>query len=244
NLVWDEDGLSVTLGAADDYDIDIQVVVTDVHAWENVDVTNTATATDADGYTLSASDTLTLNQYDDFIKELEWANSAIDGGGTVYDPDALPVETNIFFRMYIDLENTTGNTMEGVEIKDNLGGDLELHSWVLVDARPPTATDSLVPGGDGGSEAVVKKKGETKKVQLKCGFGNLTNGGEILTNMDVSTDENPGQGKKTAGKNEYTDEVDTEHDLNSGATLKFTDSVTGLRCSVSTEAITVKTDVD
>jgi hypothetical protein len=54
--------------------------------------------------------------------------------------------------------------------------------------------------------------------------------------LKVATDVNPGDNQ------EYTDDIATQHELNSGATLKFIDSNgTNLQLSAHTEPISVET---
>jgi hypothetical protein len=117
--------------------------------------------------------------------------------------------------------------MENVEVKDNLGAELELDT-------PPSASLGTVN---------VVTKGNSAKVKLSwTGIENLASSASVAATLVISTDENPGQGRKAEPKNEYTEEG--TYYLNSGATLKFIDSVadggTGFQLSAHTPRLEVE----
>ncbi len=142
----------------------------------------------------------------------------------------IPVETYTEWALVIDVTNPYGYTMENVMIKDNLGGDLVLLEVNGVDVvKPAGKKASLTIDG-----VTIEWTGKTEKVHLNWDIGELDSGEMERLVLLIATDVNPGQGKKDPGKNEYTEAGD--HDLNSGATLKFTDP-DGTRLSAYTDSI-------
>jgi hypothetical protein len=238
NLSFNEDGLQVTLDEAAEYTISIEVQVTDVLAYDSVVVTNEATATDQYGNNDTASDDLELLAYEAFSKTLEvalidatWDTSDYTGPlGTPVDPDAVPIGTKVYFLMYVDGDNDLGIDMLNAYVKDNLGGDLELEYWItdFGDSSPYVISDP-----------VMKTSGKTEKQHLLWEIGDIPSGDDFISDLMASTDVNTGNGNgKKDGHQEYTEEG--IHYLNSGATLKFTASDTGLTCSVSDEGIEIE----
>jgi hypothetical protein len=240
DLDFEEDMLEVTLNDADEYTISFEVQVTDVLSYDSFFVTNEAIATDDEANTDSASDDLELLPYYDFYKSYAGA-WYWDVDQWVYIPqDAIPVGTDVHFWMYIDLYNSLSVDMLDVVVKDNLGGDLEIDSWYIW-AHPDLADGYLDITPDAG---VVTVTGKTEKVHLNWEAGEIDSGEGFYSDLEVSTDINTGTGNgKKGGHQEYTDEVDTVHELNSGATLKFTASDTGFKCSVGTEPVEIETVV-
>jgi len=148
--------------------------------------------------------------------------------------------------LLIEVENINTDsigTMQNVVVKDRFGGDLELHD-PYVEFTPPSSDGTYV----------TKETGCTKKVHLTwTEFGDLTagadlsDGGDAQLYIEISTDVNPGpntnkvgHGRKN-GHQEYTETtgIDEYNYLNSGAVLKFTDSVTGLQLSAHTGRLAV-----
>jgi hypothetical protein len=233
DLDWDEDSIEVTLEGTGTYTISFTVQVTDVLSNESVTVINTAEATLLDGSVVTAADDLELLPYYDFEKTFIRAYLDPDNQfGTLVPQHEIPVNTKVYFLMFVDLnENSLSIDMLDAYVKDNLGGNLELVEWYTW----------------GVGTVTERKTGKTEKNHLKWDIGNVPSGTIwIWSDLTVSTDENTGHGnnKKPSGHQEYTDEVDTTHELNSGATLKFTASDTGFTCSVSTPPVTITTDAD
>ena len=100
------------------------------------------------------------------------------------------------FTFVITVENPGPGTWTNVTVKDNLAGDIELHS-----ATP--------------SQGIVTPTltGKSEKVHLLWTVGSIPAGGSASLVLVTSTDENP------AGHQEFTS--CGVHELNSGATLKF-----------------------
>jgi hypothetical protein len=92
------------------------------------------------------------------------------------------------------------------------------------------------------NDAIVKTTGKTAKEHLTLEIGDLAPGGGFASDLLVSTDINTGTGNgKKPGKQEYTDEEPTCHDVNSGATLKFKLMDNPFTFSVTTDSIEVCT---
>jgi len=104
--------------------------------------------------------------------------------------------------------NNLGEDIDDAVVKDRFGGDLS-----IVD---PAQGDVNEIGGIVG-ECDVNLKGKTKKAQVDCDAGTLSDGESAGFWAVVQTDINPGQGKKSEPKREYTS--CGIHDVNSGATL-------------------------
>ncbi|MHC4703514.1 MAG: hypothetical protein ACYTFQ_23350 [Planctomycetota bacterium] len=133
---------------------------------------------------------LTLIEYDDTV---------IGDDEDVPELPEVPVETPIQFTMVITVTNNSPSTIEGVVVKDRLGGDLEFVSSVPA----PTSYET---------------KGNSDKVFLSWDIGDLDTGESVEITLTVATDVNPGQGKKDEPVNEYTEAG--VHELNSGANAK------------------------
>ena len=175
------------------------------------------------------SDEIILSPYDGFSKAIATS--------TEPDPYNVPMHTDVHWLLRIEIENIAGDdiiTMEDVVVKDNLGGDLEMH---LCFSGCDYPGKQLIQPPSPAPE-VSKKSGKTEKLHLSWDLAVLSDEDLTQLYLEISTDVNPGQKKKDpVGKNEYTS--DGEHDLNSGATLKFTDPDTGLQLSAHTCPITV-----
>jgi hypothetical protein len=97
----------------------------------------------------------------------------------------------------IYLINDQGAPMTDVVVKDNLGGELEIDSFVWISK----------------GDVTLITKGATNKIQLTWNVGDLALGEMAWLVFYVSTDTNP------AGKQEYTSPGD--YWLNSGPTMKY-----------------------
>jgi hypothetical protein len=224
SLSFDEDTIEVTLLDIDEYTISFEAQVTDVLSYDSIIAVNEATATAPSGEVFNASDDLELLPYTDFYKSFEGA--WLEGGAPV-DQYAVPLGTKVYFLMYIDFSNSLSIDMLDAYVKDNLGGDLMLEYWVTSQ----------------GTAGITKLSGKTAKAHLMWEVGDVLSGSWAISDLEVSTDENTGNGngknqKFPDGHQEYT-ETGT-HYLNSGATLKFTASDTGFLCSVSSAGIAVE----
>ena len=184
----------------------------DVQVTESQGDNITVTNTVAAGNVTAQAD-LTILPYAGFTKTVEEGELVV------------PVETDVQWLLVIAVENIADDQIEvmrDVMVKDNLGGDLELD-------------DYTVSVGELG----IRETGKTKKVHLTWNMGgDLEDGTSTSLALLISTDINTGTGNgKKAGHQEYTEPG--QHDLNSGAVLKFVDSETGLQLSAHTPPITV-----
>jgi hypothetical protein len=232
--------LTTTVGTGS-HTIEFELQVVGV-GYEDVDVTNTAKVyapgaiPGVDAPDDSAdSDLIILSPYDAFSKTPVGCNIPDGTGGwEACQWDDVPWHTDVHWWIEITVEDVADEvtTMENVVVTDNLGGDLELDA---VDDAPVPASpskkkkDSAVSVGP----VTIERSGDTEKVHLSWAVGGLP---DTLT-LEISTDWNPGHGKKDPGVQEYTSLG--SHDLNSGATLKFTDPSTGLQLSAHTAPLTV-----
>lgn len=220
--------ISTYVDPGEDIEVTFDLQVVEVQC-EDVDVTNTANVYDPeDGLDDDSEVDITLEPYEGFSKVI--ATSTED------DPYYVPMHKDVHWLLLIEIENIPGDdiiTMEDVVVKDNLGGDLEMH-WCYSGCEYP-GKKLLQPLSQ---TPTAKKKGKTDKLQLSWDLDDLGDDTSEKLYLEISTDKNPGQKKKEPGKNEYTSEGD--HDLNSGATLKFTDPDTGLQLSAHACPITVE----
>lgn len=207
--------------------------------FEDVVVTNTANIYDPDS-ALEHSDSvnITLHPYGGLSKFVGGAAIVEDGEVVaLLDPwDEVPIHTHVIWAVVITVEDIPDNVdIEEFVVKDNLGGDLTLHSY---DPGPPVLVEPGLIAYDGSfvpaTGFTATEKGKTKKIQMTWEVEG--SGGTLI--LIVGTDFNPGQGKKDPGNWEYTSIG--EHDINSGATLKFTDPETGLQLSAHTSPLTVE----
>lgn len=218
---------------------DVQVVEVQ---YNEVDVTNTAyvyapgvaPAPNDEDYFASAL--IELNPYEGFDKVV----------GMCTEPDSLyvPWHTDVHWLLRIDLENIAGDyieTMGTPVVTDNLSGALEMH-LPLEEGKVFVQWPSPLPG-------IKKEKGKSDKLHLIWDayqdppLGNLTDGVSQPLWLEVSTDVNPGHGKKKDAGGDYKNEFTSleDHELNSGATLKFIDvGGTGFQFSAHTAPITVE----
>ncbi|MHC4657781.1 MAG: hypothetical protein ACYS83_01205 [Planctomycetota bacterium] len=181
----------------------------------------------------SCSVDITRHPYDGFNKAIATSTEA--------DPYNVPMHTDVHWLLRIEIENITSDeiaSMENVVVKDNLGGDLEMHLTFIGGQYP----GKVLPQPPSQAPTVDKKSGKTEKLHLSWSLADLGNGAITQLFLEISTDVNDGQGKKSVPKNEYTS--DGPHDLNSGATLKFNDGdgsgdSTGFQLSAHTAPITV-----
>jgi len=220
--------ISYTLSSSGTITFDVQVTSAEA---SNITVTNTATVTDAAGEVESDAADLTIVPYAGFSKQVVRC--------TEDDPYNVPWHMDVHWLLLVQVVNVEDDAideMTDLVVKDNLGGDLEVHTSynegdypgkVFINPPPTSGTLDIV------------EKGNTKKLKLTWeDIDDIINDGDSESIwIEVSTDVNPGQAKKTDGVNEYTELG--PHDLNSGATLKFIDSETGLQLSAHTAPITV-----
>ena len=140
----------------------------------------------------------------------------IDAWEDVPDDGILDLYEKWYFEMDITITNNTDATLEDIVVKDNFGGDLELVEvgGVAVSGPEGKKDDEQIstPVGD----VVIQWTGKTNKAHLSWDIETLDSGQSIILTVIVATDENPGQGKKDNGKNEYTSPG--THTLNSGPT--------------------------
>lgn len=220
--------ISTTVGSGN-HTIEFDVQVVEVQC-EDVVVTNTANVYNPDTIVDDTDDVeITLYPYEGFSKDIV--------SSTESDPYNVPMYTDVHWLLLIEIENIPGDditTMDEVVVKDNLGGDLEMH--LCISGCPYTGKVLIQPPSQ---TPTVNKKGNTDKLQLSWALSDLSDDDLTRLYLEISTDINPGQGKKAVKKNEYTS--DGPHDLNSGATLKFIDSEgTGFQLSAHTCPITVE----
>jgi len=214
--------LSCELDAIGLHTIQFYVQMTTAEA-ESTTVTNEAEVGNATDVLATDSQDITLLPYAGFTKQVI---------GCTHDPwDEVPVGEDVQWTLLITVENIAGDqigNMTNIAVKDNFGGDLELEFF---QATVGTVEPSL--------------SGCTEKVHLfwnDIGYLDADGASAGLT-LAVSTDVNPGTNKDKDGKGrknghqEYTSEG--EHELNSGATLTFTDGDTGLQLSAHTPSIVV-----
>ena len=218
----DGNAISCVLDIPGLHTVEFYVQMTTAEA-EPITVTNEAEVGNATDVLASNSQDITLLPYAGFTKEvIECTN----------DPwDEVPAGEDVQWTLLITVENTAGDqigNMTNIVVKDNFGGDLELDSF--------EATVGTV---------VTRLSGCTEKVHLFWNdIGYLDGDGDSAgLTVAVSTDVNPGTNKNKDGKGrknghqEFTSEG--EHELNSGATLKFIDGDTGLKLSAHTPSIVV-----
>jgi uncharacterized repeat protein (TIGR01451 family) len=217
-----------SLSATGSFTITFDVQVTEVQATTTI-VSDTAQLWDS-SWTQMDLDTeaITLYPYEGFEKWIEdWSGSS--------DPYNVPVETDVHWLVGIYIENISGDaiaTMEDVVVQDRLGGDLELDGVVYV-------SDGSIGRGEIGKSGKSGPTGKTNKEHLAwTGISDMVDYDWAVAFLEISTDINPGTGNgRKPGHQEYTEAG--EHDLNSGAVLKFTDPDTGLQLSAHTPPITV-----
>lgn len=217
-----EDEIVCTLEDVASYTITFDVQVTSTEA-DEFDVTNTATVTGADASSDSDSADLTIYPYEGFEKWMEEGD------------EEVPMYTDVYWVLGIYVENIDGDDIEDMEdivVRDRLGGDLELDEVLYV-------SDGSIGSGEIGKSGKFGPTGKTNKEHLAwTGIPDMVDADWAEAYLLISTDVNPGQKNKTPPKNEYTEAG--EHDLNSGAVLKFTDPDTGFQLSAHTPPITVE----
>jgi hypothetical protein len=220
----DGNEVSYTLDDLGAYTITFDAQVTSSEA-ENITVTNKAAV---DG--VSDSVDLAIHPYEGFTKEV---------GKSTNEPwSVVPVETDVHWLLRIDVKNILNDNiliMSDIVVKDNLGGDLELHLIGDLERKIPQFF-SIEP-------LIKKTSGRTEKLHLIWGLAqgllDLEDDEFHVLNFEISTDLNPGKGKKNPeGHQEYTSTG--THYLNSGAVLKFIDSEgTGFQLSAHTPPLMV-----
>ena len=227
--VTSEGEINCTLAENATYTITFDVQVTSTEAG-NITVTNNATVPVAN---ISASAELLITPYEGFTKKVVNCTEA--------DAYNVTIETDVDWWVELEVLNVPGDnitTMEDVVVKDRLGGDLEL---LEVNGAPVTQPANKKDSDTIGNVTVMWT-GKTLKAHITWDVGDLDEGDSANVTLLVSTDMNPGHGngknlKFPDGHQEYTEAG--EHDLNSGAVLKFTDPDTGFQLSAHTPPITV-----
>jgi len=210
--VLDGNTVSYTFTQLGAHTIDMKIQVVEVQYVE-VDVENLAKLYEGADTDPLASDTaiITLHPYEGFSKEI------------LVGDEVVPLETDVHWLVVIGISNIDDeiDTMEDVVVKDRLGGDLELDGF-----------------WESKGELVTSETGKTNKVHLTWDLeGDLANEDSAWLVLDISTDINPGGGKKNGGHQEYTSPG--WNDLNSGAVVKFIDSETGFQLSAHTPPLSV-----
>lgn len=228
--------ISYQLSAVGTYQITFDVQVTSVEAETVEDLTNQAEVRDQYGVLLVSDEVIDLDllPYDGFEKVVT----------IVYEDNVNgDVEVNelVQWDMTITVPNNFGWAITDAVLKDNLGGELGM-AGDLVDNDRDDLTDEGDPGDlAAGYNAVpdgdlsIRTTGKANKVHFAITSIDIGIGGSLQFVLGIFTDHNPA--KKGSGKQCYTS--DGEHDLNSGATLKFTDPATGLQLSAHTPPIPV-----
>ena len=126
-----------------------------------------------------------------------------------------------WFLLEITVTNNGDTAIDGIELKDRLGGDLMLMDIGYTNPYPDT----------------YSTKGKTEKAFLGWDVGTLDPGETATFYVHVATDTNTGTGNgKKAGHQEYTSIG--EHELNSGATAKG--MLGDLQVSDTSDSITVE----
>jgi len=208
--------LTVWLPSAGTYDIYFRAEVTYARADEAIEVTNTATVYDDDGwdyehraYGESCSATITVEPYEDFSKVL--------GEG---EDDWVMTRTYAEFMMYVDIYNSLDVDMLDVMVVDNLPGNVKYLDWDLDE-------------GEGSVEVTLT--GKTEKAHLVWDLeDDLDTDSGVETELYVATDT---VGGKDADKHQM--KKSGKYTLNPGATLMFTDGDTGYPCMVDSAAVRV-----
>ena len=150
-----------------------------------------------------------------------------DGGDPIDIPDPpdlpeVPIHTRIEFTMVITVTNDSSAAIPGVQVKDNIAGDLELISVNGESVDGPEAgkkkkkKENMVELEGLAEGVTVAWSGTTEKVHLTWDIGEMEADDELTLTLVVATDINHGQGEKSVPKNEYTSTG--IHCLNSGAT--------------------------
>lgn len=182
----------------------------------------------------TTTETLTITPFEGFYKLYSKA-WRYEEGTLVYlaDPLDVPTNTDVHWDIYLVVYNSPGDAiseMAGVTIRDRLGNELELDETVMIiwDGSS-TSYDYTDP---------AKLSGKTEVVKLSwTDVPPLADGDLVAPYLEISTDVDP----KT-GQQEFADDVVTEHELNSGAVLKFTDPETGLHLRADIPPIVVTAD--
>jgi hypothetical protein len=212
-----------SLSAAGSFTITFDVQVTEVQATTTM-VSDTAQLWDS-SWTQMDLDTenIELYPYEGFEKWMD------------YGDEEVPMYTDVYWVLGIYVENIAGDEIEDMEdivVRDRLGGDLELDDVLYV-------SDGSIGSGEIGKSGKFGPTGKTNKEHLAwTGISDMEDDDWAVAFLEISTDINTGTGNgKKSGHQEYTEAG--EHDLNSGAVLKFTDPDTGLQLSAHTPPITV-----
>jgi len=186
----------------------------------------------------TTTETLTITPFDGFYKLYGNAWYLDEDGADVDIDDPLNVPTNADVHWAIGLlvYNSPGDAiseMAGVNIKDRLGNELELDETVIAiwDGKKLDYDHDTAPAKLSGKTAQVKLS--WKDIPL------LADGYIFAPKLEISTDIDPKMGQQ-----EFADEVLTEHELNSGAVLKFVDPETGLHLRADIPPIVVTADPD
>lgn len=131
--------------------------------------------------------------------------------------EAVPVETEVVWRLYIGIWNGLQDTITNVRVKDRFGGELE------VDYEP------FAPFTNKG-QITITTKGNSDKVFLDWYIESLNPGESCFLWVLISTDINPGGHQSYTSTGEYL--------WNSGSVIKYNDAA-GVQHSVHTGQIWV-----
>lgn len=185
----------------------------------------------------SITETLTITPFEGFNKlyAIAWYWDEDGVYVDIDDPLNVPTGTDVHWDIYLVVYNPPGDAiseMSGVKIGDMLGNDLELDDTVMI----RWDGDGLHYDHD---TDPVQGSGKAQKVNLRWkDVPLLADGHGVAPKLEISTDVNH------KGKQEFADGVLTEHELNSGAVLKFIDPETGLHLRADTPPIMVMADPD
>jgi len=183
----------------------------------------------------STTETLTITPFDGFYQVYinAWLNEE-DPLVRLADLLDVPTNTDVLWDIGVGVFNWPGDyisEMTSVVITDKLGDDIELDAdtlWTLIGME-----DADIVGAD-----PANVTGKKQKVRLTWEeIPPLADDDAALAHLEISTNVNP----KT-GQQEFADEVLTEHELNSGALLKFVDPETGLHLRADIPPIVVTAD--
>ena len=237
--------ISYTIEDPGDYTIEFDIKVTEAY-WEDRNVCNeVAVYNETDVLIDNTTACFNITAFTDLYKELE------EG------PESPVIGVLAEWKIGMGVTNNFGYNMTGTKITDRFGGDLKIDSinttagnytFKYTDYTKKRATVNISRDGvllepdasldkDGvtiGTEPYefhIFWTGKAHKAHFAWTIGDLADGDSADITIGVSTDKNP------KGHQEYTEIGD--HELNSGATLKFIDD-TGMQLSAVTAPIVVE----
>ena len=214
------------------YTIEFDVKVTEAYWEDREEVYNEVVVNNESGEIGNDTAEFTINAFEDLYKELD------DG------PTEPVIEQKAEWTLGMGVTNNFSYNMTDTKITDRFGGDLMIDSinttagnytFVYMDYGTKEATVNItdqlgavvitdaglnktgVRIGAEPYEFNISWTGKTHKAHFEWTIGALASGASTGITINVSTDTNP------ADHQEYTSIGD--HELNSGATLKFKDPV-------------------